>query len=371
MKKISALGCALLAAFTFFGCQKDQNLPTVSVQPQQDHRYYTPDLNLYAADRSTCDWIILPAGSTDALASAIAATCEGGVIYLKAGIHTENQAVIVNKSVKIMGEAGAILKLKSDLAPIDMMVGVQPIRPGLHVLNAPGTLIQDLEIQPLGADGGTAILLENAHQSAVIGCKILSFQFSVLVEKSDRAAIMRNTIVATSAWQTGAVSEAESIVIINGKSAYVSDNDVSNALFGIWPCDEWGTCERNTTHGNYIGIILCKVPQYLQLPDGRVTGAQLSATSWKTRQNNSHNNLDAGYLVIDGSNNNLLEDNDGGSNGTYDYELVGDSHRFGFLTPFVFNNTVYAKAGQTVKNCGVNNVVFGGMMVDTGVDACR
>ena len=77
------------------------------------------------------------------------------------------------------------------------------------------------------------------------------------------------------------------------------------------------------------------------------------------------------YLVIDGANNNLLENNDGGNNAAYDYELTGDTYRFGFLTPFAYDNTLYAKPGQTVKNCGVNNTVIGGVLVDTAVDVCQ
>jgi hypothetical protein len=182
---------------------------------------------------------------------------------------------------------------------------------------------------------------------------------------------MRNTIVVSGAWQTGLVSDAHGIIVMNGKSAYVSDNDISNALFGIWACDKYGTCERNSTHENYIGVILCKVPSAMRLPGGQVTGSAFSGTLWKTRQNHSYNNFNAGYLVIDGSNNNLIENNDGGNNGSYDYEIVGDSYRFGFLTPFAFDNTLYAKPGQTVKNCGVNNTVVGGVEVDTSLDVCQ
>ncbi len=359
----------LLTLLTFLACQKEEK-PATS-QLQQDDHYFVPDLRTFATDRSSCDWTILAGGSNNALAAAIANTCEGGVIYLKAGIHTETEPVVINKPVKIIGEAGAVLRVKSDLLPVNLATGTQPVSAGLHILNAPGTLIQDITMQPLGTDGGAAILIENSHQSAVIHTNITAHQFGVILEKSDRVAIMRNTIVITSAWQTGQVSDAHGIIVMNGKSAYLSDNDVSNAIFGIWPCDKWGTSERNITHGNVIGTIFCKVPMYLQLPGGQVTGAEFSATLWKARQNQSSNNLDVGYLVIDGSNGNLLENNEGGSNGTYDYELVGDSYRFGFLTPFTYDNVVYAKPGQTVKDCGVNNTISGGVAVDTNVDVCH
>ncbi len=369
MKTLPFSALLLWAGLTFVACQKEQN--PANIPAQEDKNYFVPDLKTFSTNRSSCEWTTLPAGSVDALAAAIANTCEGGIIYLKSGIHTESQSIVVNKTVKIIGEAGAVLKVKSALSPVDTAAGNIPLNVGLHILNAPGTLIQDIAIEPFDSNGGTAILIENSSQSAVIHCNITAHQFGIILEKSDRIALMRNTIVVSGAWQTGQVSEAHGIIVMNGKSAYVSDNDVSNALFGIWACDKWGTLERNNTHGNYIGVILCKVPPVIRLPGGQVTGAPFPATLWKTRQNNSSNNFNAGYLVIDGSNNNLLENNDGGSNGTYDYEIVGDSHRFGFLTPFAFDNTVYAKPGQTVKNCGTNSTVIGGVAVDIGVDACQ
>jgi len=369
MEKISFLALPLVVALTLASCIKESNPANSPLY--ENENYFVPDLDYFSTSRSSCDWTSIAGGSENVLSDAIANTCEGGVIFLKTGIHTETQSVIINKSVKIIGETGAILKIQSSLSPVDTLTGTIPVHAGLHILNAPGTLIQDITIEPLEADGGVGILVENAPQSGIIHCEITGHQFGIIVEKSDRMAIMRNTIAVSGAWQTGLVTDAHGIVVMNGKSAYLSDNIVSNALFGIWACDKWGTCERNTTHDNYIGIILCKVPLGIQLPSGQITGAEFSATSWKTRMNHSFANFDAGYLVIDGSNNNLLENNDAGANGTYDYELVGDSYRFGFLTPFTFDNTLHAKPGQTVKNCGMNNLIVGGVAVDTEVDVCQ
>jgi len=74
------------------------------------------------------------------------------------------------------------------------------------------------------------------------------------------------------------------------------------------------------------------------LPDGTSIGAQYSAMNWSVRNNVSNNNFTTGYLVIDGSNNNFLTNNDAANNGTYNYEIVGDSYRFGFLVPSTFDS---------------------------------
>ncbi|HFA51574.1 MAG TPA: hypothetical protein ENJ95_21370 [Bacteroidetes bacterium] len=363
----------LLASISFFACQKDALQEPAPTKQTATEQYFAPLDIEGVTDRSACPWAVIPAGSVDALAQAINDICEDGIIYLRAGMHTENVPITITKPVKIIGEEGAVLKIKSDISPGDPATATVTLNPALHVLNAPGTLVQDLEIQPLDSDGGTAILAENSSASAVMRCEINNFQFAVVVEKSDRTTIMFNTIVATGLWLTGDVTDAESITIINGKSTYISDNEISNAVFGIWACDEWGTCERNNTHGNLIGLILCNVPQYLVLPSGEVTGSLIPAKGWKVRNNNSTGNFSLGYLVIDGANNNLLENNNASGNADYDMELTTGSMRFGFFTPESYQNTVITGAYPdiTIKDCGRDNHISGGVLIDTVADPCN
>jgi hypothetical protein len=382
-----------ITAFLFFlpfifmcGCQKDLSMKE-AIQPEiqaDQSQYFEPSEELLASFealknppalgvRSGCDWISIPAGSTDALQHAVDGARAGSVIYLQRGTHTETKRITITKSIHLVGAAGAILKVKSALSPLDPVNFNVPLKPAIHFYNAARSSVQNLEISPIEGDGSSALLFENSHESAAIKCKISNFQFGVLVEKCDRMAIMRNTIVGSSAWQTGAVSDVESIVIINGKSAYISDNDVSNSLFGIWPCDEFGTCERNYTHNNFLGIILCNVPAggYL-LPSGRAVGAQIPTKYCKVRRNNSTDNQ-YGYLVIDGANNNLLENNNAARNALYDMELTTDSYRFGFLTPKSYKNKVVAGSYPNIriKDCGENNTIIGGIKINTATDPCN
>ena len=77
--------------------------------------------------------------------------------------------------------------------------------------------------------------------------------------------------------------------------------------------------------------------------------------------------------MIDGANNNTLENNNASNNGTYDFDLTGDTYRFGYLTPKSFNNKVNAGQFQsvTIKNCGDNNTIVGGQLVDNNQDPCK
>ena len=386
MTKKNVLSLFLFASILLYSsCQKDLTVQEpVQSQKTEESQYYEPSKEYLASldalahhsditNRAACDWVEIPAGSTNVLAQAANNVCANGVIYLKAGVHTENKAITISKSVKIIGETGAILKLKTALSPLNASTSTIALKPIIHILNAPRTLIQNIDIQALDTEGGGALLFENSSESAVMQCKITKFQWAIWVEKSDRMTLMRNTIAGASAWQTQADIEAEGITIANGKSCYVADNDVSNCSFGIWACDRYGTCERNYTHGDYIGIILCNVPPAYIVPGGRVSGSLTPGNSWKTRNNKSTDNFNIGIIVIDGANNNLVENNDLARNTDYDIELTTDTYRFGFLTPMAYDNTVIAGAYPTIriKDCGRNNRISGGVRMNTATDACN
>lgn len=124
------IALTLFVATLLSSCQKDLLVQDAAVQmlPQVvESQYFTPttayltNLDSYARKPETalqnvdCNWTGIPAGSVNALAQAVNNACEGGVIYLKSGVHTENMALTITKPVKIIGETGAVLKLKSAL----------------------------------------------------------------------------------------------------------------------------------------------------------------------------------------------------------------------------------------------------------------
>jgi len=311
----------------------------------------------------------IPDGSVDALAAAIAEVRDGGVVLLRSGHHTESRTVTVDHSVKIVGEPGATLI--SDTRPGAGLPAT--VDPALHVLGASQVVIWGLEIRPKDAVGGTAILIENSPETVIGHNTMRDCQFGVLIQECDGANIIENTIVTTSAWRTGELAAVYGIVSINGEHVEIEGNDVGNAFFGIWVCDKNGEVEQNKLHGNYIGLIFCKVAESdFTLPNGNSAPAEFTATSWRAKGNNSFGNDDAGYLVIDGANNNALESNAASNNGTYGIDLAGDSFRFGFFTPKCFDNKVVAGEFQEIKikDCGENNTVIGGRLVDNSQDPC-
>jgi hypothetical protein len=283
-------------------------------------------------------------------------------------MHTESGTVVIPHQVTIAGEKNAVLQF--DTAPLPP---APTLDPALHVLGAAHAVLWGLDIRPVSAVGGTGILIEDSPGVLVSLCSLHDHQFSVAVENGDDSILWRNEIVVTPAWTTGDVSEAHGIMIINGDRLLIAENDVSGGLFGMWPCDNDGVLLRNHVHENFIGIILCRVPTgSIPLPSGELTGAEFSATHWTASFNEATGNLDAGYMVIDGSNHNTLWRDAASDNGTYDIELVGDSYRFGFLTPTCFDNTVVVGPypDLLVKDCGLNGTVIGGTQVDITQDPC-
>jgi Periplasmic copper-binding protein (NosD) len=380
MRKLILYACLLGAiAITMFSCSKDKTESSESapepVNEQQVRQYIqnalkqiqtVQNVDMSIQTRMSSQFIVVPAGSNNALAQALTDAGEGGIVYLRTGLHTETAGIVIRSKVTVVGENGAILKIKSVASVMNLANGVTQINPAIHVLNAPQTSILNVEIQPIDSDGSTAILFENAPLSASMFCTFKRFMFSVLVEKSNQMTIMGNKITASTLWQANP-GPIIGVLISNGKSAWIANNEVEAAFVGIFTSDQYGSVVQNNTHNNYTGIVLCGIaPNSLKLPDGHLTGGELKSNNWKVNGNKSDNNITSGYWVIDGSNNNTLENNTSTGNGAYDIELIGQTSRVGFPMSPCFNNTVRANAGQKVKDCGNNNTVSGGIMVSDG-----
>ncbi len=314
--------------------------------------------------------VFLPAGSTDALANAIAEVGPHGIVVLRAGVHHESGPVEIGIPVSILGEPGAVLESAVPTWP----VASPTIQAALWV-RSPGFTLRGVEMRPAGGLGGTALLLQGSAGAAVFQNNIHDFQFGVLVQQSDRVRIFDNRVAVTPAWLSDpTVPEADGIININGVGAIIARNQVSNGTFGIFCCDRGGLAFANRTTNNAVGLILCRVPyEALTLPDGVAVGAETSATGWLAQANVSFGNFTTGILIIDGANQNRVISNDSHDNGGYAVEFTTDTFRFGFLTPAAFNNVFVAGAFPDiqVKDCGVGNRIVGGHLVDNSVEPCN
>jgi nitrous oxidase accessory protein NosD len=307
--------------------------------------------------------VVVPPGN-DQIAEALQRAGTGGTVVLQPGVHSESAPVLIEQPVTLAGEPGAIL----ESASVTQTALPAPVDPALHVRGASDVRILGLEIRPAGGHGDTGVLIESSPSAVVAGNTIRSFANGILIEQGDGARIADNSLELDPTAPFGALG----VTVINGRSAVVENNRVSNALFGIWACDRQGLARGNLVTNNLIGIILCKVPAASWLIGGREVGSVDSGIDWDVRDNVARGNT-WGYLVIDGSHGSRLTNNAGGGNALYDIELSGDSLRFGFLTP-TSSDTVVHTAGDAslvVKDCGVNNRVTGAAtLVDTTADPC-
>jgi hypothetical protein len=119
-------------------------------------------------------------------------------------------------------------------------------------------------------------------------------------------------------------------------------------------------------------MILCDVPEgSFLLPGGAIIGSDVSGNHWLAAGNTATGNIYAGYMVIDGANNNLLINNAASGNGVYDMELLGATCLFGFPTPTSFNNKVVVGSHRniTINDFGSNNRIIGQITVTHNVSA--
>lgn len=359
MRSPRILALSLIATL-LFGCGRQSPMAPTS-------RDTGPGLPLAGGGSKVVE---VPAGSANALAAALAAAGTNGTVRLKAGLHTESGTVEIAQTVTLVGEPGAVLE--SATSPV--LAAGQPVQPALWVHDAANVAIHDIEMRPASAIGGCGVLLQGAANANVFSNNIHDVQYGVILEHADRAKVWGNRVACSTAWQTGAIPEALGITVVNGVQILMADNRVTGGVFGIWPCDDGGKLLGNKTSACLIGIILCRVPAWsFKLPDGSSVGSAQPTVHCLVQGNESFGNITAGILAIDGAHDSQIVDNNSHDNGTYDVEMSGDSFRFGFLTPSSFNCTFTAGRfqGVHVKNCGNNNTVNGGLLVDNSVDPCN
>ena len=365
----------LISALTIFGCTKDQSsstpdktlAPVDLVKAKQDVQKILNDIqavhgtNTNVQMRAAGQFIVVPAGSVDAIAQAMKDAGISGVVYLRAGLHTENTRLLISSSTILIGEDGAILKVKSAPSVFDPNF-VIPLNPAIHVLNAPNTAIGNISIQPIDQDGSTGILFENSAMSASMRNNFNNFQYSIIVEKSDNPVIIGNKIVASTLRTRGGVPFETGILVMNGSSAWVAQNEASGNFVGIFLCDKYGTATQNYVHDNTEGIVLCRILENMfTLPSGQLTGGLVTSSFWKINGNRSENNLVAGFTVINGSNGSILTNNPTTGN-PVDFELKGNTFILGTPVKASFNNTVNATSTQKIHDCGNNDIITGGIL---------
>ncbi|MEP7269716.1 MAG: right-handed parallel beta-helix repeat-containing protein [Saprospiraceae bacterium] len=315
--------------------------------------------------------IHIAAGTTDKLNAAIAASENGDVIILDPGDHFETGTVWITKSLTITGY-GANLIFSNTPAFTSSTVLPWTFKAAMYI-NKSGCISTIRGIHFKGADAipGLCIFVENSKDVRILSNTFENWQESIVMYNSEYCTIWRNKISANPGWTTGVIPESDGIVLSDGSHNQIIENEVENAVLGIFTGGTLGIDFSNNTHNCLYGQILCKVPSGLYVVNGFTVNTNASTSNWIAMFNNSTDNYAAGYLLIDGTNKDYLDHNKASNNAAYDIELTGDSYRFGFFTPKSFNNRVSAYGWLKVKDCGDNNKVYGGSLVNNTLDPCN
>ncbi len=361
---------SLLLLFLLTACTEDSFTPVdeaavpadVIELIRQDESTATAELSAHEAALGTKSFTtIIPAGSSNALAAAIAAAPRNGVIRLEGGDHTQSGTLVVDKPVNIVGEKGARL-LFSGIAPFP--TGAAGIVPAIHVRNTEFVRLRNLVLVPVGGEGGTAILVQEAPYTFISLVTAEDWQNGVIAEQSRKLYVERSVFVGSSQWQSDPTFPVFGVVVVNGPEASIFNNTIRNTVFGVWACDRRGRLGYNTFTGNVNGIELCKVPVSFPLPDGQVVGSDFPATRWLTYHNEATSNFNNGIEVIDGANRCLLVNNRSTGNGALDYEFAGPTGRYGFPAPTSVSNRAFIRGDDRWADCGEMNFVRGGEEVE-------
>ena len=378
MKTNIYFSALLISALSIFGCTKDQKLETPTndsglTEAQRVQQIIHKDLlearsfqglTITELIPRTAQFITVPAGSSDAIAAAIKSAGTGGVVYLKAGTHTESLPITIRTSVTIIGEDGSTLKIKSPINPPDSIKAVV-LTPAFHVLNAPQTAFLNLTVVPVDSAGGGFALFENSPQSALMYNTLNQFSYGAVVEGSDQIVAIGNHIISNNLWKTKAIRETMGILNINGKSAYIARNEIENFFAGIFVSDQYGSMVGNNMHEDRFALVTCGYGLPLRLPNGNIAATKVQPESWKILNNQISNSSYDGIGMISGTKWSVVQGNIITGSGIFDYDLGGDTHRFqgGRLLVATHDNTITASSGQTIKDCGNNNTVIGGTLL--------
>jgi nitrous oxidase accessory protein NosD len=369
---------AVSATFLLQSCKQDLDpaLDESALFDNEVPEYFTPSKESFALSTNKNTWVTVPAGSVDVLNNVITAASPGDVILLAAGVHTENSTIYVTKSVSIVGADGAILKIHSPYSIPDANGNVT-VTPAIRLFKAHNVNIQNIDFEPVNAESGVLVLVNNSHYFGFIDNTVSNFQMGVLLQKSQYPAIIGNTIsVGATALASG--YPAYGVVSMNGRSAFIKENEISGAKFGIWVGDRFGTVSYNNCSDNVVGINMSKVPVSIILPGLTApVGSISSARLCMVHHNVCTNNDDNGIMIIDGANKNSLWANQASGNGVdpisgtaTGIEVFGSSSILGYASAHAFGNSIDQTMfpSVTIRNCGASSTIVGGVVSNTG---CR
>ena len=361
----------------FIACGKDSSTST-DIVSQKTEYIETAEQQLsqieglvnqsnFTGERKVVD---LPAGSVNGLQAAIEEAGPNGIVNVKSGLHIEDVTVNVNFTVRIIGEEGAVVQ-SSYPATSERPVVVTPI---IKIENGDFVHVKNIQFVAgtESGEGNVGVLVYNANYAYIKDNDFQGYQMAVLVDDSDFAFIEDNTGKGLFSKGYGIMNGSIGIATLGDNNARVKNNYMTDFGTGYFASGSYGIYHGNTADGGETGFFYCN-GAFGVLPNGNPIAASESANNW-IGVSNLAKNTGIGHIIVDGVNNCKLINNSAENCALYDVEFVGPSLRFGTPEPLPtsFENLFIDDPNTDieVKDCGIDNVIEGGQLVDTAEDPC-
>jgi len=369
---------AICCLFSIYACQKETLAPlpestTITTETTDESQYFKintlEDLAIFetlfiskegaAASRGNIHGKIVhvPNNSKNAIQAAIAEAGRYGLVVLAKGNHYEDETIVIDHPVYILGRKGATVIANSELSVISASFPVFPI---FSIRQTTRVTIWGVAMQGGENFSNTAIEILNSTHTVVSKNTIQNFQIGTIVNKGDHSLFWKNEIVGLSGLSITGISVA------NGTAIRIIQNKISAFDWNILCGGKDGIIQENELFGSRnIGLDLSFFPPILQTSAGDIVGSSIPATNWWVQDNYAHHNI-VGYSVDSGANNNTLINNRGENNEILDLSLSQERpNALGIIMPASVDNFVDARDNTefTIQDCGDNNRVVGGIMI--------
>ncbi len=373
------LFAALCCLLSIYSCQKESITPLaestpISTETSDESAYFKintlEDLatfeelfvqNETATSRGSRQHgkvIHVPNNSKNAIQAAITAAGPYGLIVLAKGNHIEEQTIVINHPIYILGRKGATIiassQIYDEFGP--------PAEPVFSIRQTTRVTIWGVEMQGRAEGSNMGIEILNSTHTVLSKNTINSFQTAIAIGGGDNTLLWKNNIVGARAED---IQLSVGIVVVDGVDVRILQNKISGFIWGIICGSQDGIIQQNELYGNSVGLNLDFLVPVVVTSEGNITGSKVSATNWTVQNNYAHHNQ-VGYLLSFGANNNKLINNRGGNNSALDLLLDTDGfNALGIPSPASYDNFVDVRSntGFTIQDCGNNNRVRGGIQI--------
>jgi len=300
--------------------------------------------------------IHVPNNSKNAMQAAIAEAGRYGLVVLAKGKHYEEETVVIDHPVYILGREGAMVITNKGLSDV---AGI--IDPIFSIRQTTRVTIWGVEMQGKEDGSNSAIEILNSTHTVLSQNTITNFQIAAIVNEGDHSLFWKNEIVSGVNFPL-----SSGITIVNGVDIRILQNKVVGFIWNILCAGQDGIIQGNELLGSpNISLDLSFINPIIQTSAGNIIGSTIPATNWRVQDNYAHHNF-TGYSIDSGASNNTLINNRGENNAFVDLNLAEEGpNALGFIVPASYDNFVDVRDNTdfTIVDCGNDNRVKGGVQI--------